>query len=134
MSNIIINKCKDCGKCCLETEMILSKQDLNIILNNTPNTLKKDDIVFKNSDGFFQLKNFMRHCVFFNISSKECKIYELRPQGCKFYPLIYDHDNKSCVMDTDCPKTHLFYQNHEELVQSCKKLKSYLKQQLKIKM
>lgn len=127
------NKCENCGKCCLETEMILSKQDLNLILNNASNNLNEDDVVFKNNDDFLQLKNSSGHCVFFDMSSKECKIYKLRPQGCKFYPLIYDRDNHKCIIDKDCPRSHLFYQNHEDFVLSCQKLKSFLKVQLKIK-
>ncbi len=42
------NKCENCGKCCLETEMILSSQDIKIIINNLPNNIRKEDFTFKN--------------------------------------------------------------------------------------
>ncbi len=82
--------CQDCGECCLITEMILSKEDIKRIIKSSPNNLKKEEFVFKNKEGFFQLKNISEHCVFFDFLSKQCKVYESRPQGCRFYPLIFD--------------------------------------------
>ncbi|MFX1313032.1 MAG: YkgJ family cysteine cluster protein [Promethearchaeota archaeon] len=126
------NKCENCGKCCIRTEMILTQQDIDLIIQNFPRKIKKKDFIFKNKNGFFQLKNSANHCVFFDLLSKKCIIYEYRPQGCRFYPLIYDFIKNKCIFDIDCPRTHLFYQKNNELKKKCIDLKHYLRTQLKI--
>lgn len=125
------NQCESCGKCCLETEMILSKQDIDLILDENSNKYSKDYFVFKNKNGDYQLKNVEEHCVFLDFSTKKCNIYGYRPQGCRFYPLIYDFQKKDCIMDADCPRIHLFYQDKKVLTKTCENLKNYLKFQLK---
>ncbi|MHA1256267.1 MAG: YkgJ family cysteine cluster protein [Promethearchaeota archaeon] len=125
-------KCKNCdGRCCLDTEMLLSKKDINLILKNSAIELKKEYFVSKQGN-YFKLKNYEHHCVFFNIKSKTCKIYNHRPQGCRFYPLIYDKDKGSCLLDSECPRTHLFYQSSKEYKQTCKKIIFFLKEHLNI--
>ena len=115
-------KCKDCGICCLETDMLVSELDIELILNsNSLENLRKEDFSFKNKEGYIQLKNIKEHCYFLDIALKSCIIYENRPQGCRFYPLIYDREKKSCILDSDCPRRHLFYQNSQEFRDSCKK-------------
>jgi Fe-S-cluster containining protein len=127
------NKCENCGKCCLETEMILSQQDIKIIISNLPN-IKRQDFTFKNINEQYQLKNIEGHCFFFDFPNRECKIYKLRPQGCRFYPLIYDFNKKDCRLDDDCPRNNLFYNDNKTLRRSCQNLKSFLKTQLNIKL
>lgn len=125
------NKCRDCGICCLNTDMILSEQDISLILKScASNDLRREDFIFRNKRGHFQLKGIENHCVFFDTITKTCKIYYARPQGCRFYPLIYDYDKKKCVFDKDCPRTHFFYQNNDKLERSCKKIKKFIKEQL----
>ncbi len=124
------NKCENCGECCLRTEMILSESDINRIMKNSTKNLQKNDFVFKNRDGFFQLKNNEDHCIFLDSLSKECKIYEYRPQGCRFYPLIYNFQENNCIYDNDCPRPHLFYQDETELKETCEDLSRFLKQEL----
>lgn len=126
------NVCENCGECCLETEMILSRQDIDLIVRKHPNRINKQDFVFKTKNGNFQIKNFEKHCVFLDISTKKCKIYRYRPQGCRFYPLIYDFQKNNCALDKDCPRSHFFYQDKKILVETCKNLKNFLKRQLKI--
>ena len=127
------NKCRDCGICCLNTDMILSEQDISLILKScTSNDLHREDFIFRNKKGHFQLKSIVNHCVFFDTITKTCEIYYARPQGCRFYPLIFDYDKKKCVFDKDCPRTHLFYQNNDRLERSCKKIKKFIKEQLLI--
>ena len=125
------NKCQDCGKCCLETEMMLSKRDINLILQSHSKNLQKDDFALK-IDDYYQLKNINGHCVFFDISTKKCKIYANRPQGCRFYPLIYDKDKRICILDQECPRTHLFYQSSNEFEKTCKSIKKFVREQLNI--
>ena len=124
------NRCQNCGECCLKTEMILSKEDIKQIIKKSPNNLIKKDFRFKNKDGFFQLKNIRDHCIFLDSLSKQCKIYEYRPQGCRFYPLIFDFQEKNCIFDNDCPRPHLFYQDKTEFKNICKALMRFLKQEL----
>ena len=126
------NKCQNCGECCLKTEMILSKNDIDKIMKASPKDLIKKDFVFKNKDGFFQLKNIRDHCIFFDPLSKQCKIYEHRPQGCRFYPLIFDFQEKNCILDNDCPRPYLFYQDKTELKETCKDLSRFLKRELRL--
>jgi len=103
------NRCVDCGNCCRETEMIISAQDITRIKKNAPENLRRINFIKKTADGLFQLKNIDGNCVFFDPTTKLCKIYEIRPEGCRFYPLIYDIDEKLCVLDQDCPRPELFY-------------------------
>ncbi len=124
------DKCKDCGECCLDTEMILSQHDIDLIVKNHPTIINKRDFTFKNKNGNFQLKNDDNHCVFLDFSTKKCKIYDYRPQGCMFYPLIYDFQKKNCIFDKDCPRIHLFYQEQKAFNKMCKNLRNFLKYQL----
>jgi len=38
-----------------------------------------------------------------------CTIYEIRPDGCKLYPIIYDKDTKHVVFDKDCLQRDKFH-------------------------
>ncbi|NVM35896.1 MAG: YkgJ family cysteine cluster protein [Candidatus Lokiarchaeota archaeon] len=127
------NKCENCGKCCLETEMILSSEDIELINKNLNDNIGEGDFVFKNNNKHFQLKNIEGHCKFLDLFSKKCKIYEFRPQGCRFYPLIYDINKKKCIPDEDCPRTNLFYINIQDLKNACQNLKIFLEKQLNMK-
>lgn len=124
------NKCVDCGNCCRETEMILSAWDVEQIKNSDPKNLQINDFVKKTIDGLLQLKNADGYCVFFEVSTKLCKIYGVRPQGCRFYPLIYDSDKKSCVFDQECPRPEIFYPNKNSQVKTCKKIVRFLEKQV----
>ncbi|MFX0059131.1 MAG: YkgJ family cysteine cluster protein [Candidatus Hodarchaeota archaeon] len=125
-----LNKCSECGKCCLETEMVLSKKDINLILNMSSVYDRKAEFVIKNEDGNLQLKNVNGRCVFLDPPLKLCKIYDIRPQGCRYYPMIYDIDKKRCIIDDECPRTNLFYQNRREFERICKELKKFVKSKL----
>ena len=125
------NKCQDCGKCCLDTEMMVSKKDISLILKSYSPNLRKEDFVREINDDFL-LKNINGHCIFLDISTNMCKIYNNRPQGCRFYPLTYDKDKKTCVFDEDCPRIHLFYQSNNEFEQTCKQIKKFVREHLNI--
>ncbi|MFW9901401.1 MAG: YkgJ family cysteine cluster protein [Candidatus Thorarchaeota archaeon] len=126
--------CKDCGKCCIETEMIVSEDDINLIMKECQNHLPKQKFYFKNEDNLLQLKNIEGYCVFFEKNSKTCNIYKYRPQGCKFYPLIFDFERKKCIYDKDCPRTHLFYKRKGTFKRTCKNLRKFLKEQLNLEL
>jgi Fe-S-cluster containining protein len=125
------SRCENCGECCLETEMILSQQDLDLIVKEYPNYISKKNFAYINEDGNFQMKNVNGHCIFLDLPTKKCKIFGSRPQGCRFYPLVYDFQTKNCTLDKDCPRTHLFYQNKKDFNRTCKNLKNFLEFQLK---
>jgi len=124
------NNCVNCGICCRETEMILSARDVDRIKNDAPKNLRITNFVKKTVDGLFQLKNVDGHCVFFDPTTKLCKIYEVRPQGCRFYPLIYDSDKRLCVLDQECPRPELFYPTNNSRLKACKKIVRYLENQV----
>jgi Fe-S-cluster containining protein len=111
--------------------MIVSLNDINLILENIKN-ISVDDFISKNHEGFFQLKNKNGRCVFFNSSKKECRIYNYRPKGCQFYPLIYDPIDKRCILDKDCPNPVVLLSLQESRLKICKMLKEYLKEELRI--
>ncbi len=125
-------KCNDCGECCIETEMPLSKKDINNILANLGQTIKIKDFTIKNEEGYYQLKNKGKYCFFLDINSKTCTIYKFRPQGCRFYPLIYDLEKKECTLDELCPRKKLFTLEGQELRMMCKELKQFITNDLNI--
>jgi Fe-S-cluster containining protein len=85
-----------CHECCLETEMALSEKDITDIVDLG----YKIDEFLEEKDGFMVLKNIDGHCFF--LKNNLCKIYEHRPQGCRFYPLIYDFEDDEFVIDNLC--------------------------------
>ncbi|MCK4896020.1 MAG: YkgJ family cysteine cluster protein, partial [Candidatus Heimdallarchaeota archaeon] len=74
----------ECYQCCLDTEMTLSEEDITRI----EKLGYKIEEFLEEKDGFMALRNIDNHCIF--LKNKMCSIYEIRPQGCRFYPLIYD--------------------------------------------
>jgi hypothetical protein len=127
------NKCGECGVCCTNTEMFLSKSDIKLIFKKIRlKNLNLKDFTIKNKIGLYQLKNINEMCFFYNKNSKKCSIYNFRPKGCRFYPLIYDIDKKNCVFDKDCPKPNLFYENVNEIKKTCNKIKGFLRNELEL--
>ena len=129
---MIENVCISCGKCCVETEMILSEQDIRLILDHSESYQKKDDFTFINHRGLYQLKNIDGYCVLFNNSSNKCEIYDLRPQGCRFYPLIYDTSKNKCILDQECPHPRTLYRDSTQIKSNCRSLRKFLKTQVKL--
>ena len=125
--------CRDCGVCCLKTEMILFDSDLELIINNYHEELKVDQFAHKNDDGIYQLDNIEDNCVFFDNRLKSCKIYEFRPKGCVFYPLIFDIEENRCIIDDECPRPNLFYQDKKVYKKISIKVKKYLDTWLDLK-
>ncbi|MFW9855213.1 MAG: YkgJ family cysteine cluster protein [Candidatus Thorarchaeota archaeon] len=104
---------RKCHHCCRETEMILSKLDINRISEST--NLKPSDFSFINDEGQKVIQNEAKrvdgvegeYCVFLNAEGK-CIIYSVRPIGCRFYPVIWDHSNHVAILDDYCPYTSHF--------------------------
>jgi hypothetical protein len=91
--------CFHCGKCCEETEMLLSEVDIEL-LEKAGHSRKG----FARFDGlgFAQLQNCNGYCVFYVREKRRCKVYELRPLGCRIYPVIYSEE-EGVVVDDLCP-------------------------------
>ncbi|MFX1450464.1 MAG: YkgJ family cysteine cluster protein [Promethearchaeota archaeon] len=88
--------CIKCGNCCLDTEMMLSNDDITNIINK----VKPKNKFYEEKDGYLYLINYENRCIFFNVLDKKCTIHRYRPRGCRLYPFIYD--NGECVVDKDC--------------------------------
>lgn len=91
--------CKEnnCIKCCLETRMPLSNQDIERIKMLGFNT----KFFITSKKGWLQLKNKNGKCIFHN--GILCTIYKDRPEGCRLYPIIYDKNESIAIFDKDCP-------------------------------
>ncbi|MBY8999538.1 MAG: YkgJ family cysteine cluster protein [Candidatus Heimdallarchaeota archaeon] len=85
-----------CYECCLDTEMTLSEEDITRV----EQLGYKIEEFLDEKDGFMALRNIDNHCIF--LKDESCSIYENRPQGCRFYPLIYDFDVEDIVIDNLC--------------------------------
>lgn len=51
--------------------------------------------------GVLRLKNVSGHCVFYDVESRTCRIYQIRPVGCRLYPLTYN--GREVEVDKTCP-------------------------------
>jgi len=91
-----------CVQCCLETQMLLSPDDLRRIVRLGYDL---DDFAVQVDDGW-SLKNVSGHCVF--LAKDGCTIYPNRPEGCQLYPLIYDETRHQAILDYLCPYSSEF--------------------------
>lgn len=109
-----LDACKRCAKCCKGTEMILTFSDIF--------RLKKFYKNFYIFDRFYRLKNVDGKCVF--LENNLCKVYNIRPIGCKAYPLIYNEE-KGIIIDDECPLKKI---SKEELLKGLKEILCALKE------
>jgi len=91
--------------------MLLSNNDIQRIENIGYNR----NFFVKTKKGMLKLKNKDGHCVFHN--GKICLIYENRPEGCKLYPLIFNKEQKSAIVDEECPYQDNFRYNKKSVNQ-----------------
>lgn len=121
--------CLSCGKCCFNTEMELSKQDISRIEDQNTLGLTRNDFCIQ-VDRFIKLKNIDNHCIFFQPNTNYCKIYPFRPTGCKFYPLIFNQEKNKCFIDDDCPHKKLFFTHKPIFQKKCKELRKWVSDEL----
>jgi uncharacterized protein len=50
----------------------------------------KKQFVRTDRSGYLKLRNTQNHCLFYKMDTKECKIYDSRPEGCRIYPVLFD--------------------------------------------
>ncbi|MFW9848879.1 MAG: YkgJ family cysteine cluster protein [Candidatus Thorarchaeota archaeon] len=110
--------CEQVRLCCIETEMTITKQDANRI---DALGYERHEYLIKTEDGFCELRNIDNHCFFYDPGTRECKIYENRPDGCRYYPIVYDVKKRKCVVDKDCPSRETM--SREEIRKSCHKVR-----------
>ncbi|MBD3227713.1 MAG: hypothetical protein GF329_05955 [Candidatus Lokiarchaeota archaeon] len=117
--NRINIECNKCGFCCKDTEMEISRNELIKIEKLGFSGEKFTEI----KNGFLKLKNINGFCYFYEKKTKKCIIYENRPLGCRFYPVIL-FDNE-CIIDKDCS----CYEKNKNLKipkRICDELKKYI--------
>jgi len=93
-----------CSMCCWETEMLLSSSDIQRI--NEKTDFSVNEYSFVNKLGHRTLKNKDvkdRLQCFFLDEQGRCTIYEIRPKGCQYYPIIWDMNSQEAVTDDYCP-------------------------------
>jgi hypothetical protein len=112
-------ECDEARLCCTDTEMTITKADAELIDRLG---YQREDYLIRTDDGFCQLKNIDGHCFFYDSNSKLCRIYKSRPEGCRYYPIIYDMRKRKCVADRDCPSRETM--TREEIRKSCHKVKA----------
>jgi hypothetical protein len=121
--------CRLCGKCCENTEMQLSKEDIEQIETYNSLNLKQKDFCIEENK-ILHLQNRDGRCIFFDFKQKSCLIYEIRPTGCKFYPMIFDVEKNICILDEDCPYRSEFYKHRPIFQKNCKELRKWISQRL----
>ncbi|MFW9979621.1 MAG: YkgJ family cysteine cluster protein [Candidatus Thorarchaeota archaeon] len=110
--------CEKVRLCCVDTEMTLTKKDTERIerLGHT-----RDAFLIRSDDGFCELRNIEGHCYFYSPDTRLCNIYENRPDGCRYYPVIYDMKKRKCIVDKDCPSRETMTRG--EIRKVCHKVK-----------
>ena len=86
----------DCHRCCLNTRMTLTEADAARL-----ETAGHRDFSFVNDDFDLQLINVDGHCIF--LADGMCSVHDVRPEGCRLYPLILDLSVDRVVLDSFCP-------------------------------
>jgi Fe-S-cluster containining protein len=113
--------CLYCGRCCISTEMILFRDDIERIKSLG---FKLEDFT-EFRDGFYRLKNVNGRCVFLS-SGNKCRIYSFRPIGCRVYPLIYSLD-EGPIFDSECPLTKFKLYRCDEVIEGLELLEEVLR-------
>ncbi|UCE11955.1 MAG: YkgJ family cysteine cluster protein [Candidatus Thorarchaeota archaeon] len=105
--------------CCTDTEMTLTRKDIDRI---EVEGYSREDFLQRTEDGFCELRNVDGLCYFYDPSNQTCRIYETRPDGCRFYPIVYDMKKRKCVVDADCPSRSTI--SRDEIRKVCHKVRS----------
>lgn len=113
-------QCLGCGKCCRETGMELSSDDVKRLVD--AGYRPEDFIVIR--EGVLRLKNVDGWCYFYSPADKRCRVYRIRPMGCRLYPVVYV-EGEGIMLDELCPMRHTV--SKEEFRRKAKALKKLLK-------
>jgi Fe-S-cluster containining protein len=104
-------RCSNCGVCCTETEMLLSKRDMKRLekIGFSQNLF----VVF-DKQGYALLRNREGYCFFYDRLNHQCSVYVERPSGCRVYPVILDED-KGIILDSICESRKSITQSEKNL-------------------
>jgi Fe-S-cluster containining protein len=91
-------RCSHCGVCCTETEMLLSKRDVERLEKKG---FSQDHFIKFDKKGYLTLKNREGYCVFYDLKNRQCSVYLDRPAGCRVYPVILDEET-GIILDCIC--------------------------------
>ena len=117
--------CKEnrCSMCCWETEMLISESDIQRINQKTSFSVNEYSIV--DNFGHRTLKNKElndRLQCFFLDEHGECTIYEIKPKGCQYYPIIWDMNIQEANTDDYCPHHQKFDDQIPRIIESLQQL------------
>jgi uncharacterized protein len=104
-------RCSNCGVCCTETEMLLSKKDIKRLEKKG---FSQNQFVNFDDQGYAVLKNREGYCVFYNLKNRQCSVYADRPSGCRVYPVILDEEI-GIVLDGICQSRNTITQEEKDL-------------------
>lgn len=78
-------RCSRCGDCCRQTRMPLTGRDVARLASAgfDPGEFTVRD------GGVVRLRNVDGYCYFYDRVSRACRVYELRPEGCRLYPVVF---------------------------------------------
>ena len=91
-------RCSTCGKCCENTEMELSRDDIKRLEGEG---YRREEFVVMDDDAI-RLRNVDGRCYFYSFTENKCRVYEKRPLGCYLYPVVY-LANEGAIVDGLCP-------------------------------
>ena len=99
-----------CSKCCRDTKMPLSEEDVLRISAATGSAVEEFTKPLAETRGVLELANSSATdaCVFLETDSRElnapgiCVIHEIRPAGCRSYPIVLDMEDL-VFKDDLCP-------------------------------
>jgi len=74
-------------------------------------------------DGVPHLRNVDGWCYFYDSKERRCKVYRIRPLGCRIYPVVYVK-GEGVALDKLCPMRHTVSQ--KEFMVKAKALKMLL--------
>jgi Fe-S-cluster containining protein len=104
-------RCSNCGVCCTETEMLLSKRDINCLEKIG---FSQSLFVVFDKHGYALLRNREGYCFFYDRLNHQCSVYVDRPAGCRVYPVILDED-KGIILDSICESRKSITQSEKNL-------------------
>ena len=124
--------CMTCADCCRPTEEIfLSRADLDAIVG-LGHGVEEFSRVHEET-GLRVLKNKDGQCVFLEGDGPfRCKIYPDHPRGCKIYPLIYDADERRCLLDKKYCRHWKAFEQELKDPGNCEALVRFLRDVLKV--
>jgi Fe-S-cluster containining protein len=99
----------DCHVCCLETEMPLTSADMERICTGTGMGVEEYTV---DADDWSVLRNVDGRCYFLDREGR-CRIYGIRPEGCRYYPFIFYEKGGNVMEDEDCPYSGEFSRSNE---------------------